>query len=110
MLFKRSAHSAVPTLDAWRLGKLADQENIKKRNFWFSKLLKIELWRGLGVVFAESWGVLGSIGVSWTRFGRVLGASWRVRGCLGGVLGPSWDVLGGSWEGFGESWKLSGTF
>ena len=52
---------------------------------------------------------MGSVGVSWTRFGRALGTSWRVGKRLGGVLGPSWGVLGASWEGFGESWKLCGT-
>ena len=103
----------IPPSPPWMLGGLESwliRKSIKNRDFWPSKLPKIELWRGLWGVFGESWGVLGSIGVSWARFGRVLGASWRVRGCLGGVLGPSWDVLGGSWEGFVESWKLSGAF
>ena len=43
----------------------------------------------------------------WARLGRALGASWSVRGRLGGVLGPPLSVLGGSWKGLGESWRLS---
>ena len=55
---------------------------------------------------------LGSVGVSWAilaRLGRVLWASWRVRGHLGGFLGPSLGVLGGFWQGFGGSWRISGS-
>ena len=90
-------------LQSWMISKM-----IENCNFWFPKPLKIMLWGGLGGVFGESRGVLGSLGASWARFGRALGASWRVRGRLGGVLGPSWGVLGGFWEGSGGSWKLSG--
>ena len=71
---------------------------------------KIELWRGLGGVFEESWDVLGGVGASWTRLGHALSASGSARGRLGGVLGPSWGVLGGSCRGLGESRKLPGCF
>ena len=66
---------------------------IENCNFWFPKPFKIMLWGGLGGVFGESRGVLGSLGASWARFGRALGASWRVRGRLGGVLEASWRRL-----------------
>ena len=61
------------------------------------KRSQIELWRGLGGVIGESWGVLGNLGVSWARLGRALGASESAIGCLGDVLRSSWGVLGGSW-------------
>ena len=72
-------------------------------NSGLPKRSKIELWRGLGGVIGDSWGVLGNLGASWARLERALGASWNVRRRLGGVLGLSWDVLEGSWNGFGDS-------
>ena len=64
---------------------------------------------GLGGVFEKSWGVLGTLGESWVRLGRALGASESAIGRLGDVLGPSWGVLGGSWGVLGRSWRLPGT-
>ena len=84
------------------------RKTITSKDFWLLKPSKIELWRGLGGVFGESWGVLGSLGGSWALLGCAMGASWSVRGRLGGVLGSSWDVLSGSWRVLGESWRLSG--
>ena len=76
---------------------------MKNCYFWLPKPSKIEIWRGLGTVFGESGGVLGSLGASSGLFGRALGASWHVRGRLGGVLGHLGEIL----EGFGGSWESS---
>ena len=92
------------------LGRLGEiWETLKSKDFWFPKPSNIDLWRGLGGIFGESWDVLGSLGGSWALLGCAMGASWSVGGRLGGVLGPSWDVLSRSWRGLGESWRLSGT-
>ena len=60
-------------------------------------------------MFGESWGVLGSLGASWVRLERALGASESVIGWLWSVFGRSWGVLGGSWEVLGRPWRLPGT-
>ena len=75
---------------------------IENCNFWLPKPLKIEICRGLGTVFGESGGILDSLGASWGRFGRALGASCRVQGRLGGVLVASWENLGRVLGGFGS--------
>ena len=88
-----SAHSAVPTLDAWRLGKLDDQENHRKISiFGYPNRKKSS--------FAEALGAsLGSLGASWAvvaRLGRVLGVHLVHLGASEGVLEASWGHLGAS--------------
>ena len=98
----------------WEILWLLGQSN--NCNFRLPKPSKIELWRGLGGVFGESWGVLGSLGEFWMRQKTKNFLSWGSWGSkivffghLGDVSGSSWDVLGGSWAIFGRPWRLPGT-
>ena len=52
--------------------------------------------------------LLGLLGGSWARLGRVLGPLGAVWGPSWGLLGPSWDLPGPSWDLPGRSWGLLG--
>ena len=72
---------------------------IEKHNFSPLNPSKIELWRGLGGVFGESWGVLGSPGESWMRQKTKNFLSWG-----------SWERLGGFWRRLEANLSVLGGF
>ena len=63
--------------------------------FWPPKPLKIELWRSLGGVFGEFWGVLGSLSAPWARVVGVLARQRPSWGRLGAILGRLGWILAG---------------